>query len=203
MSNIIVPIHYNSISASADLYSERFLKRREIFIYSEINSDVAQRVTAQLQFLEEQCPDLDVYILINSPGGSLADGLCIIDAIRRCQCPVSIIATGMCYSMAAVILSAGTKNKRFATANAEVMLHQPLGGTGMAQATEIDIVAKHILKARKNIYSILAKTTGKTIEAIESAAERDYYMSSKEALEFGLVDHIGFPDFDHDVWEEA
>lgn len=203
MNNIIVPIHYNSISTSTDLYSERFLKRREIYIYSEINSDVAQRVTAQLQFLEEQCPDLDVYILINSPGGSLSDGLCIIDGIRRCQCPVSIIATGMCYSMAAVILSAGTKNKRFVTENAEVMLHQPLGGTGMAQATEIEIVAKHILKARKNIYSILAQNTGKSIEEIESAAERDYYMSSKEAVAFGIADYTGFPDLDHDIWEEA
>ena len=173
---------------SYDIYS-RLLKDRIIFLSGEINNDVADVVVAQLLFLEAEDPDKDIMLYINSPGGLVTAGMAIYDTMNYIKAPVSTIVTGMAASMAAVLLAAGTKGKRVALPNAEIMIHQPLGGA-QGQATDIAIQAEQILKSKKKINRILADCTGKSEEQIAADVERDHYLSADEALEYGLIDNI-------------
>ena len=173
---------------SYDIYS-RLLKDRIIFLSGEINNDVADVVVAQLLFLEAEDPDKDIQLYINSPGGLVTAGMAIYDTMNYIKAPVSTIVIGMAASMAAVLLAAGTKGKRVALPNAEIMIHQPLGGA-QGQATDIAIQAEQILKSKKKINRILADCTGKSEEQIAADVERDHYLSADEALEYGLIDNI-------------
>lgn len=173
---------------SYDIYS-RLLKDRIIFLSGEINNDVADVVVAQLLFLEAEDPDKDIMLYINSPGGLVTSGMAIYDTMNYIKAPVSTIVIGMAASMAAVLLAAGTKGKRVALPNAEIMIHQPLGGA-QGQATDIAIQAEQILKSKKKINRILADCTGKSEEQIAADVERDHYLSADEALEYGLIDNI-------------
>ena len=173
---------------SYDIYS-RLLKDRIIFLSGEINNDVADVVVAQLLFLEAEDPDKDIMLYINSPGGLVTAGMAIYDTMNYIKAPVSTIVIGMAASMAAVLLAAGTKGKRVALPNAEIMIHQPLGGA-QGQATDIAIQAEQILKSKKKINRILADCTGKSEEQIAADVERDHYLSADEALEYGLTDNI-------------
>ena len=173
---------------SYDIYS-RLLKDRIIFLSGEINNDVADVVVAHLLFLEAEDPDKDIMLYINSPGGLVTAGMAIYDTMNYIKAPVSTIVIGMAASMAAVLLAAGTKGKRVALPNAEIMIHQPLGGT-QGQATDIAIQAEQILKSKKKINRILADCTGKSEEQIAADVERDHYLSADEALEYGLIDNI-------------
>ena len=173
---------------SYDIYS-RLLKDRIIFLSGEINNDVADVVVAQLLFLEAEDPDKDIQFYINSPGGLVTAGMAIYDTMNYIKAPVSTIVIGMAASMAAVLLAAGTKGKRVALPNAEIMIHQPLGGA-QGQATDIAIQAEQILKSKKKINRILADCTGKSEEQIAADVERDHYLSADEALEYGLIDNI-------------
>jgi ATP-dependent Clp protease, protease subunit len=171
-----------------DIYS-RLLKERIIFIGGAIDSDVANLIIAQLIFLEHDDDKKDITIYINSPGGSVTAGMAIIDTMNYVKPHVSTVCIGMAASMGAMILSCGEQGKRFILPNAEVMIHQPLGGTE-GQASDIAIHAEHILKIKHVLYKILAKNTGKTLAQIEKDADRDYYMSADEALKYGIVDKI-------------
>ena len=173
---------------SYDIYS-RLLKDRIIFLSGEINNDVADVVVAQLLSLEAEDPDKDIMLYINSPGGLVTAGMAIYDTMNYIKAPVSTIVIGMAASMAAVLLAAGTKGKRVALPNAEIMIHQPLGGA-QGQATDIAIQAEQILKSKKKINRILADCTGKSEEQIAADVERDHYLSADEALEYGLIDNI-------------
>lgn len=173
---------------SYDIYS-RLLKDRIIFLSGEINNDVADVVVAQLLFLEAEDPDKDIMLYINSSGGLVTAGMAIYDTMNYIKAPVSTIVIGMAASMAAVLLAAGTKGKRVALPNAEIMIHQPLGGA-QGQATDIAIQAEQILKSKKKINRILADCTGKSEEQIAADVERDHYLSADEALEYGLIDNI-------------
>ncbi|MBE5927431.1 MAG: ATP-dependent Clp endopeptidase proteolytic subunit ClpP [Lachnospiraceae bacterium] len=171
-----------------DIYS-RLLKERIIFLGEEVNETTASLVVAQLLFLESEDPGKDISLYINSPGGSVTAGLAIYDTMNYIKCDVSTICMGMAASMGAFLLSAGAKGKRFALPNAEIMIHQPLGGA-KGQATEIQIAAEHILKTRERLNKILAENTGKDIEIIARDTERDNYMSAQEAMEYGLIDSV-------------
>ncbi len=171
---------------SYDIYS-RLLKERIVFINGEINDDVSSLVVAQLLFLEAEDPDKDVNIYINSPGGVITSGLAIYDTMNYIKCDVSTICVGQAASMAAVLLAAGTKGKRFALPYARVMIHQPLGGT-RGQATDIEIHAKEILKLRGTLNKIMADATGQDIKKIQADTERDYFMSTAEAKLYGIID---------------
>lgn len=173
---------------SYDIYS-RLLKERIIFLGEDVNDVTASLIVAQLLFLESEDPGKDINFYINSPGGSVTAGMAIYDTMNYIKCDVSTICIGMAASMGAFLLSGGTKGKRFALPNAEVMIHQPSGGA-KGQATDIKIVADNIIKTRKKLNEILAKNTGKPLEVIEVDTERDYYMSAEEAREYGLVDGI-------------
>lgn len=173
---------------SYDIYS-RLLEDRIIFLSGEINDQVANSVVAQLIYLEGKNPDKDIFMYINSPGGSVSAGLAIYDTMNYIKCDVSTICIGMAASMAAVLLSSGAKGKRIVLPHAEVMIHQPLGGA-QGQATDIEIHAKHIQKTRELLNNILSKNTGKPIETIKQDTERDNYMDAKTALKYGLVDKI-------------
>lgn len=173
---------------SYDIYS-RLLKDRIIFLGEEVNETTASLVVAQLLFLESEDPNKDIHLYINSPGGSVTAGMAIYDTMNYIKCDVSTICMGMAASMGAFLLSGGAKGKRFALPNAEIMIHQPLGGA-QGQATEIKIVADHILKTRKKLNEILAKNTGKPLEVIEVDTERDNYMDAYQAMEYGLVDKV-------------
>ena len=173
---------------SYDIYS-RLLNDRIIFLADQVTDTTASIVIAQLLYLEAQDPDKDIYLYINSPGGSVSAGLAIYDTMNYIKCDVSTICIGMAASMGAFLLSSGAKGKRFALPNAEVMIHQPLGGV-QGQATEIKIAADHILKTREKLNSILAEQTGKPLEVIERDTERDNYMSAKDAMEYGLIDKV-------------
>ena len=174
-----------------DIYS-RLLKDRIIFIDREIDDNTASLVVAQLLFLEAEDPEKDINIYINSPGGSVTAGMAIYDTMRYVRPDICTICVGMAASMGAVLLTAGTKGKRFALPNAEIMIHQPaIGGNGVqGQATDIEIVSNHIQKSKERLNRILAENTGKTIEQIYADTERDNYMSAQEALEYGLIDRI-------------
>ena len=173
---------------SYDIYS-RLLKDRIIFLSGEINNEMADVAVAQLLFLEAEDPDKDIKLYINSPGGLVTAGMAIYDTMNYIKAPVSTIVIGMAASMAAVLLAAGTKGKRVALPNAEIMIHQPLGGAH-GQATDIAIQAEQILKSKKKINRILADCTGKSEEQIAADVERDHYLSADEALEYGLIDNI-------------
>ena len=176
---------------SYDIYS-RLLKDRIIFLAEDVNPVSASTVIAQLLFLESEDPDKEIFIYINSPGGSISDGLAIVDTINYIKSPVSTICIGMAASMGAVLLAAGTKGKRFATRNSEILIHQPLiGGGGLSgQATEIKIHSDHLIRTREKLNKILAESTGQSIETIEKDTERDNYMTAEQALKYGLIDEI-------------
>lgn len=176
------------IIKSYDLFS-RLLKDRIILLCDEVNDITAQLVIGQLLYLEAEDPDKDIYMYINSPGGSVSAGLAIYDTMNFIKCDVSTVCMGMAASMGAFLLSAGTKGKRICLPNAEVMIHQPLGGA-QGQATEIEIAAKHILRTKQRLNTILAENTGRNIEEIAAATERDNWLTSEEAKDFGLVDMI-------------
>ena len=171
-----------------DIYS-RLLKDRIIFLGDEVNDVTASLVVAQLLFLESEDPGKDIQLYINSPGGSVTAGMAIYDTMQYIKCDVSTICIGMAASMGAFLLSGGTKGKRYALPNAEIMIHQPLGGA-KGQATEIQIAAEHILKTRKKLNEILAANTGQTYEQIATDTERDNYMTAEEAKEYGLIDGV-------------
>ena len=175
---------------SYDIFS-RLLKDRIIFLSEDVNQATASLVVAQMLFLESEDPDKDIYFYINSPGGSITDGMAIYDTINYVKCPVSTICVGMAASMGAVLLASGTKGKRFATPNAEIMIHQPLISGGLAgQATEIKIHADHMVKTREKLNRILSERTGQPLEKINQDTERDNFMTAEQALEYGLIDGI-------------
>lgn len=173
---------------SYDIYS-RLLKDRIIFLGEEVSDVSASVVVAQLLFLEAEDPGKDIHLYINSPGGSVTAGMAIYDTMNYIKCDVETICIGMAASMGAFLLSGGTKGKRLALPNAEIMIHQPSGGA-QGQATEINIVAEHILKTRKKLNEILASNTGQPLEKIEIDTERDNYMSAQDAMEYGLIDKV-------------
>jgi ATP-dependent Clp protease protease subunit len=173
---------------SYDIYS-RLLKERIIFLGEEVNDVTASLIVAQLLYLESEDPDKDIYLYINSPGGSITSGMAIFDTMQYIKPQVSTICTGMAASMGAFLLAAGEKGKRFALPNSEILIHQPLGGF-QGQATDIDIHAKRILKTKESLNRILSERTGQTIEKIQHDVERDYFMSSQEAMEYGLIDEV-------------
>ena len=173
---------------SYDIYS-RLLKERIIFLGEEVNDTSASIIVAQLLFLEAEDPSKDIHLYINSPGGSVSAGFAIYDTMKYIKCDVSTICIGMAASMGAFLLSSGAKGKRYALPNAEVMIHQPLGGA-QGQATEIQIAAEHILKTKKKLNEILAANTGKPYDVIAADTERDHYMSAQEAMEYGLIDNV-------------
>lgn len=176
---------------SYDIYS-RLLKDRIIFLGGPINEDVANVVVAQLLFLEADDPEKDVYLYINSPGGSITAGMAIYDTMQYIRSDVQTICIGMAASMGAFLLAAGAKGKRTALINAEILIHQPLiGGSGLAgQATEIEIHAKQLLKIKSKLNRILSERTGQPLEKVERDTDRDYYMSADEAREYGIVDQV-------------
>ena len=173
---------------SYDIFS-RLLSDRIIVLSDEVNDTTASLVVAQLLFLEGQDPEKDISLYINSPGGSVTAGLAIYDTMQYIKCDVSTICMGMAASMGAFLLSSGAKGKRLALPNSEIMIHQPLGGA-QGQATEIKIVADHIIKIRERLNRILSENTGRPIEEIARDTERDNYLSAQEAMEYGLVDKV-------------
>ena len=173
---------------SYDIFS-RLLNDRIIFLSEEVNDTTASLIVAQMLYLEAQDPDKDIQFYINSPGGSVTAGLAIYDTMQYIKPDVSTICVGMAASMGAFLLSSGAKGKRIALPNAEIMIHQPSGGS-QGQCTDIQIQAQHILKLKKKLNGILADNTGKAIEIIERDCERDYFMSAEEAQAYGLVDKV-------------
>lgn len=178
---------------SYDIFS-RLLKDRIIFLGEDVNATSASLVIAQLLFLESEDPDKEIFLYINSPGGSITDGMGIVDTMNYIKCPVTTICVGLAASFGAVLLANGEKGKRFATPNSEILIHQPLiGGQGgglSGQATEIKIHADHMIRTRAKLNKLLSEKTGQSIETIERDTERDHYMSAQEALEYGLIDGI-------------
>ncbi len=173
---------------SYDIYS-RLLEDRIIFLSGEITDATANVVIAQLIYLEGKNPDKDIYLYINSPGGSVSAGIAIYDTMNYIKCDVSTICIGLAASMGAFLLSSGTKGKRFALPNSEIMIHQPLGGA-QGQASDIEIQAKHMKKTKNMLNKILSENTGKTLEEIEKDTDRDNYMTPEEAKKYGLIDNI-------------
>ena len=173
---------------SYDIYS-RLLKERIIFLGEEVNDVTAGLVVSQLLFLESEDPDKDINLYINSPGGSVTAGMAIYDTMQYVKCDVSTMCMGMAASMGAFLLSGGTKGKRLALPNAEIMIHQPSGGE-QGQATEIQIAADHILKTRQKLNQILAENTGQPLEVINADTERDNFMTAEEAKAYGLIDEV-------------
>ena len=173
---------------SYDIYS-RLLKERIIFLGEEVNDVTAGLVVSQLLFLESEDPDKDINLYINSPGGSVTAGMAIYDTMQYVKCDVSTMCMGMAASMGAFLLSGGTKGKRLALPNAEIMIHQPSGGA-QGQATEISIAAEHILRTRQKLNEIMAANTGQPLETIKADTERDNFMSAEEAKAYGLIDEV-------------
>ncbi|MCI5943151.1 MAG: ATP-dependent Clp endopeptidase proteolytic subunit ClpP [Eubacterium sp.] len=173
---------------SYDIYS-RLLKDRIIILGEEVNDVTASLVVSQMLFLEAEDPDKDINFYIMSPGGSVTAGMAIYDTMQFIKCDVSTICMGMAASMGAFLLAGGTKGKRLALPNAEIMIHQPSGGA-QGQATEIEIAAEHILKTKEKMNRILAENTGQTYEKVKADTERDNYMTAQEALEYGLIDVV-------------
>ena len=173
---------------SYDIYS-RLLKERIIFLGEEVNDVTAGLVVSQLLFLESEDPDKDINLYINSPGGSVTAGMAIYDTMQYVKCDVSTMCMGMAASMGAFLLSGGTKGKRLALPNAEIMIHQPSGGA-QGQATEIEIAAEHILRTKKKLNTILSENTGQPYETIVKDTERDNWLTAQEALEYDLIDKV-------------
>ncbi len=190
-SQMLVPMVVEKTSMGErayDIYS-RLLKERIVFLGGPIDSDVANLVVAQFLFLASEDPKKDISFYINSPGGQVSAGLAILDTMNHVEPAVSTVCVGMAASMGAILLSAGAKGKRYALPNAEVMIHQPSGGAeGMA--ADIEITAKQILKLRARLNQILAKNTGQKVDKIERDVDRDFFMSAKEALEYGVIDKV-------------
>ena len=176
---------------SYDIYS-RLRKDRIIFLSEDVNQTTASLIIAQMLFLESEDPEKEISFYINSPGGSVTDGLGIVDTMNYIRCPVTTICIGMAASMGAVLLASGTKGKRFATPNAEILIHQPLiGGQGLSgQTTEIKIQADQMVKTRQRLNKILSEASGQSLEQVEIDTERDHYMTAEEALKYGLIDGI-------------
>ena len=194
IDNSLVPYVVEQTSKgerSYDIFS-RLLKDRIIFLSEDVNHASASLVVAQLLFLESEDPDREIYLYINSPGGSITDGMAIVDTINYIKCPVTTICVGLAASMGAVLLASGTKGKRFATPNAEILIHQPLiaGGGLSGQTTEIKIHADHMVKTRDKLNRLLSEKTGQDLATIEKDTERDNYMTAEEALKYGLIDGI-------------
>ena len=188
---MLVPIVVDQSGAgerSYDIYS-RLLEDRIIFLTGEIDDNTANIVIAQLIYLEGKNPDKDIFFYINSPGGSVSAGMAIYDTMKYIKCDVSTICIGLAASMGAFLLSSGTKGKRFALPNSEIMIHQPLGGA-QGQASDIEIQAKHIKNIKNKLNKILSENSGKTIKEIEKDTDRDNFMSAEEAKEYGLIDEI-------------
>lgn len=175
-----------------DIYS-RLLKDRIIMLGSQIDDNVANSIVSQLLFLQAQDSEKDIYLYINSPGGSVTAGFAIYDTIQHIKPDVQTICIGMAASMGSFLLAAGAKGKRFALPNAEVMIHQPLGGA-QGQATEIEIAANHILKTREKLNRILSERTGQSIEKIQRDTDRDNFLTAEEAKEYGLIDEVMVPE---------
>ena len=173
---------------SYDIFS-RLLNDRIIMLNEEVNSTTASLVVAQLLYLEGQDPNKDISLYINSPGGSVTDGLAIYDTMQYIKCDVSTICMGMAASMGAFLLAAGTKGKRYALPNSDIMIHQPSGGA-RGQATDIEIHTKHILHTKQKLNEILSKNTGQPIDVIAKDTERDNFMTAQQALEYGLIDKV-------------
>ena len=171
-----------------DIYS-RLLRERIVFLTGGVDDDTANLVIAQLLFLEAEDPKKDIFLYVNSPGGSVSAGLAILDTMNHVKPSVATVCVGMAASAAAVILASGAKGKRFALPNAEVMIHQPWGGA-QGQATDIEITARHILATRDRLNKILAKATGQAISKIEKDVERDYFMTADEAKKYGVIDAV-------------
>mgnify|MGYP003294883366 CR=1 FL=1 len=194
INNSLVPYVIEQTSKgerSYDIFS-RLLKDRIIFLAEDVNPTTASLVVAQLLFLESEDPDKEIYLYINSPGGSITDGMAIVDTMNYIKCPVCTICVGMAASMGAVLLTSGQKGKRYALPNAEILIHQPLiaGGGLSGQTTEIKIHADHMVRTREKLNKFLSERTGKPLEQIERDTERDNYMTAEEALEYGLIDGI-------------
>lgn len=190
-TNNVIPMVIEKTSfgeRAYDIYS-RLLKERIVFLGGPIDDYTANLVIAQLLFLEAEDPKKDVFLYINSPGGSVSAGLAILDTMNYVKPDIATVCVGIAASAAAVILSAGKKGKRFTLPNSEVMIHQVMGGVE-GQATDIAIAAKHILRTKENLNKILAKNTGKTFAQVEADAERDYWMTSDEAKKYGIIDDI-------------
>ncbi|MDY3308196.1 MAG: ATP-dependent Clp endopeptidase proteolytic subunit ClpP [Eubacteriales bacterium] len=181
----------NKGERSYDIYS-RLLKDRIIFLGSEINDDEANLIVAQMLFLEADDPDKDIFLYINSPGGSISAGMAIYDTMQYIRCEVSTICIGMAASMGAFLLAAGAKGKRKALPNSEIMIHQPSGGAS-GQASDVKIHAEHIIETRRRLNEILASRTGQSVERIAVDTERDNFMSPAAALEYGIIDEIVKP----------
>lgn len=173
---------------SFDIYS-RLLKERIIFLGEEVNDISANLVVAQLLFLESEDPSKDISLYINSPGGSISAGMAIYDTMQYIKCDVSTICVGMAASMGAFLLAGGTKGKRKALPNAEILIHQPLGGA-QGQATEIEIAARHIIRTKERMNRLLAQNTGKSYEDLVKDTDRDNWMTAQEAVEYGLIDSV-------------
>lgn len=191
MHNQIIPYVIEQTSRgerSYDIYS-RLLKDRIIFLGSQVDDHVANVVLAQLLFLESEDPQKDIYLYINSPGGSVSAGLAIYDTMQFVRPDICTICVGMAASMAQVLLCAGAKGKRFALPHSRIMMHQPLGGT-QGQASDIEIYTKEMLRIRDTLYSIISKHSGVSVETIKSDADRDKYMAPEEALQYGLIDKV-------------
>ena len=176
---------------SYDIFS-RLLKDRIIYLGEDVNPTTSSLIVAQMLFLESEDPDKEIYFYINSPGGSITDGMAIVDTMNYIKCPVETVCVGLAASMGAVLLTAGEKGKRFAMPNSEIMIHKPLiGGGGLqGQATEIKIHADHLVRTREKLNKFLSERTGKPLDVIEKDTERDNYMTAEEALEYGLIDGI-------------
>ena len=196
LQNSLVPYVIEQTSKgerSYDIFS-RLLKDRIIFLGEDVNPTTASLVIAQLLFLESEDPDKEISLYINSPGGSITDGMGIVDTMNYIKCPVSTICVGLAASFGAVLLANGEKGKRYATPNSEILIHQPLiGGQGggiSGQTTEIKIHAEHMIRTREKLNKLLSDRTGQPIERINQDTERDHYMTAQEALEYGLIDGI-------------
>jgi len=176
---------------SYDIYS-RLLKDRIIMLSEDVNPTSANVIIAEMLFLESEDPDKEIHFYINSPGGSIIDGMAIVDTMNYIKCPVSTICVGMAASMGSVLLTCGEKGKRFATPNSEILIHQPLiGGHGLSgQTTDIKIHTDHLVKTREKMNKLLSEKTGQSLEKIWADTERDNYMTAEEALEYGLIDGI-------------
>ncbi len=173
---------------SYDIYS-RLLKERIIFLTGQVYDEMASVICAQLLFLESENPEKEIFMYINSPGGVVSSGLSIFDTMRYIRCDVATLCLGQACSMGSLLLTAGTKGKRYALANSRVMLHQPSGGA-QGQATDIEIQAREILKLRARLNQMYVESTGQSLQKIEETMERDSFMSAEEALAFGLIDHV-------------
>ena len=178
---------------SYDIFS-RLLKDRIIYLGEDVNPTTSSLIVAQMLFLESEDPDKEIFFYINSPGGSITDGMAIVDTMNYIKCPVSTVCVGLAASMGAVLLTSGEKGKRFAMPNSEILIYQPLiGGQGggiSGQATEIKIHADHMIRTREKLNKLLSERTGQSLETIERDTERDHYMTAEEALEYGLIDGI-------------